>query len=238
MTGLALLIACVALIFSGIAYWRSGGRSDVEQAREEIRRELETLRTRQKALIEALTYRIQHGYEQSLQRIKRAQSRLQEMKDETVEGLQKRIDLAMQDLESLKQKAEQGIASVKGGMVEKAHQAEEAVARRVRRIEGRIQILSIKSAINRAQRFIEKQEFDQAEELLKEAVNELREARMYLPDYDPSLNTVLTTLREALKAVQMKAEDLRTKVEQVMKENEQLLSALEGAEQEEEKHHG
>ncbi len=227
MAGFALIIALVALVLSSIAYWRSGGRSDLQHLVNEMRQEIEGLRTKQKALTEEMIQQMRRGYEQSLQRLKHIQERLLALKEETIEGLQRSIDSALEELEGLKKRAEEGIASLKGGVIERAQQAEEKIARQVHRLEGRVQILAAKSAISRARRLVEKEEFDQAEELLRDAVNEIKEVRENLADHDPSLDRVLTMLREAVQAVQSKAEDMKYKIDHVLEENEKLLSALE-----------
>lgn len=227
MAEFTLIIALVALVLSSIAYWRSGGRSDLQHLVNEMRQEIEGLRTKQRALTEEMIQQMRRGYEQSLQRLKHIQERLLELKEETIEGFQRSIDSALEELEGLKKRAEEGIASLKGGVIERAQQAEEKIARQVHRLEGRVQILAAKSAISRARRLVEKEEFDQAEELLRDAVNEIKEARENLADHDPSLDRVLTMLREAVQAVQSKAEDMKHKIDHVLEENEKLLSALE-----------
>ena len=77
-------------------------------------------------------------------------------------------------------------------------------------------------------------EFEKAEQRLEEAVALIKDARQTLGDdraYEAELDTVADALREAVAAVKAKAEDVRSRIEQVVADSDTLISALESDEQ-------
>ena len=59
----SFLIAVVSFVLAAIAYWRAGGKQDVENAKRELEREIEALRAKQKDLTENVLQRIAQAYE-------------------------------------------------------------------------------------------------------------------------------------------------------------------------------
>ena len=60
---------CVSFVLAAIAYWRAGGKQDVENAKRELERKIEALRAKQKDLTENVLQRIAQAYERSRQRL-------------------------------------------------------------------------------------------------------------------------------------------------------------------------
>jgi len=233
MNTLALIISLLSLALAATAYWRAGGKQDVEHARLEIKREMELLSARQKEFAESVSQSIAAAYETSRQRLQVAREHLRQLKDETVEGLEKQVKRAQEQLDALAQRLEEGAKSAKDATVAAARNVEEAIALRVRRIEARATLLQAKAEATRAVSSAAKKDFQRAEQLLEEATESLRSARETLGEdhaYDQLLDAMKLALREATSTVRKQAEDVRQKIEQVLADTDRLVSRLESDE--------
>jgi hypothetical protein len=79
-----------------------------------------------------------------------------------------------------------------------------------------------------------KKNFDRAEQLLADATELMRNARVTLGDdhaYDPLLDKMKLALRDATIAVRAHAEDVRQKIEQVLTETDRIVTSLESFEE-------
>lgn len=216
----AVLVAVVALILTaanlglaGLAYWRLFGEADIAA----LRRRFE----------EDLASRIRAGYDESLARIRRAQERLAEARKEVSAGVRDRIDALAGQLAHVRDDAEVALAKLRDGVASTASATEQALARRVRRIEARTHVMSARSEIERAQRLAAKGDFVCAEEALDEAVAKVRDARARFADDDALFTDVLSALREALRAVRVMAEDHKRQIDRVVAKSETLTANLE-----------
>ncbi len=90
MATTALVIALISLALASVAYWRSGGKQDVQSIQTSLQRELETLRAKQKELVESASQSLAAAYDRSRQRLAATRENLRKQKEEAVEGLEKR----------------------------------------------------------------------------------------------------------------------------------------------------
>jgi uncharacterized phage infection (PIP) family protein YhgE len=233
MNKAALVISLVSLLLASVAYWRAGGKRDVEHARLEIQREMEVLRAKQKEFAEGVSQSVAAAYERSRERLQVARDHLRQLKDDAVEGLEKQIKLTQEQLEALAQRLEEGAKSAKDATVATAEKVEKAIALRVHRIEARTTLLQAKAKATRAVGAAAKKDFDRAEQLLADATELLRSARETLGDdhaYDQFLDKTKLALRDATTAVRTHAEDVRQKIEQVLTETDRIVTTLESDE--------
>ena len=229
MNKASLVISLVSLCLASVAYWRSGGKQDVQA----LGREVEALRAKQKELAESVAQSVAAAYERSRKRLQVAREQLRQLKDEAVEGLEQHIKQAQEQLEALAQRLEDGAKSAKHATVAAARSVEEGIALRVRRVEARATLLQAKAKATRAVGVAGKRDFLRAEQLLEQATGLLRNARETLGDdhaYDQLLDAVKLALREATTAVRTQAEDVRKKIEQVLADTDRLVSTLEADE--------
>jgi ElaB/YqjD/DUF883 family membrane-anchored ribosome-binding protein len=234
MNTLTLIISLMSLALAATAYWRAGGKQGVERARLEIQRDIERLSATQKELAESVAQNIAAAYEASRERLEHAREVLRQTKDDAVQGLEQQIKRAQEHLDALAQRLEEGARSAKDATVIAARNAEQAIALRVRRIEARTMLLRAKAKASRAVGAAGKQEFERADELLKEATELLRTARTTLAEdhaYDQLFDTMKNSLREATTAVREHAQNVRQKIEQVLTDTDNLVRNLELDEQ-------
>jgi len=234
MDTLAIIISLVSLAFAVTAYWRAGGKQDIEHARLEIEREIESLRTKQKELVESIAENITATYEASRKRLQHAREVLRQATEEAVEGLEQQIERARAQLEALTQQLEEAARSARDTTITSARDVEQAIAVRVRRVEARMMLLHAKAKTLRAVGAAGVHELPRAEELLEEAAELLRTARATLADdhaYDELFDNVKGALRDATMAVRTRAEDIRRKIEQVLSATDHLVGSLESDEQ-------
>jgi hypothetical protein len=158
-----LAIALISLVLAAVAYWRSGGRQDVELAHREIAREIESLRAKQKELAESFCEAIAAAYDDSRRRLRRVRMRLGQLGDQAVEGLRNQIDRAIAQLNTLEQRLEDGARSVAQSTAAAARGVERGIAQRVHRIEARTTLLWAKMHATRAVSRAQKREFDAAQ---------------------------------------------------------------------------
>jgi uncharacterized phage infection (PIP) family protein YhgE len=230
---LALILSILSLALASTAYWRAGGKQDVETARAVIDRKIEELSAKQKEFVESASQSIAAAYEASRQRLQAAREAIRQTKEEAVEDLEQQLKRAQEQLDALAQRLEEGARSAKEATVAAARSVEEGIALRVRRVEARTKLLHAKAKTTLAVTAAEKLDFLKAEERLEEATDLLRTARAILADdhaYDELLDKMKASLRDATAAVKAKAEDVRKKLDQVLTDTDRLVGSLESDE--------
>jgi membrane-associated HD superfamily phosphohydrolase len=214
-----LIIAIMGLALAGLAWWRAGGRRD-----------LEALRAKQKELTDALLYVIEELYEESRQSLRQTADGFHQLKTEAIAELDQQLDRATHQLQQLERRLEEGLKSVRDSAMVTAHSVERGLRRRVRRIEARGSLLYAKASDVLAVRWLRKQEFDRAEKRLDEATALLALARETMRAdhaYDEQFDIVKRTLADAITAVREKSADSISRIERVIAETDKLLNALE-----------
>ncbi len=214
MNKAALVISLASLVLGATAYWRAGGKQDIQA-------------------LGRVAQAIAASYDKSRQRLQIARNHLRQLKEEAVEGLEKQVQLAQEQLETLARRLEEGAKSAKDATVAAARKVEEAIALRVRRIEARATLLQAKAKASRAVSSAAKKDFERADQLLQDATELLQSARETLGDdhaYDQLLDAMKLALREATTAVRAHAEDVRQKIEQVLTDTDRIVSSLESDE--------
>ena len=222
MNEAAIIISVASLVLAGVAYWRAGGKRD-----------LELLREKQKELAEALLLAVEEAYEASRQTLHQTAEGLRQLKDEAVEGLEQQIERAQQQLQALERRLEQTAKAARDNTVAAAQKAERVLRVSVRRLEARGSLLYAKACAVLANRWANKGEFLRAEKRLDEATALLALARETLRAdhaYDEQLEVVKCALAEATTAVREKAQDVRKRIENVLAETDKLLGSLESDE--------
>lgn len=226
----ALIIALISLGLASVAYWRSGGKQDVQNFQASLQRDMEVLRAKQNELVESASQTLAAAYDRSRQRLAVARENLRRLNEEAVEGLQKQVKLAQEQLGALAKRLEETARAAKDATVSAARSAEEAIALRVRRIEARVTLMQAKAKATHAQSVAAKRQFEHADQLLTEAAALLRDARETLGDdhaYDAQLDAIKGSLRDATQAVRAQAEDIHNRIEHVLADTEKIVSTLE-----------
>jgi TolA-binding protein len=234
MDKLALVLAILSLAIGSVGYWRSGGQHDVEVLRQEVAKEIEVIRTKQRELTDTVAASTRAAYEASQERIRRMAEQLAELRKDATESMKKQVDLATKQMEELEGRIADGIKAVKETTAEKARATEEALAKRVHRLEARVDALRAKREINLALAKAKQNDFDKADEYLQEAVALLKDARETLGNdyaYESELSDVSESLRQAVAAIKAHAADVQARIEKVVTRSDTLLSALESDEQ-------
>jgi membrane-associated HD superfamily phosphohydrolase len=214
-----LIIAVVALVLAGTAYWRAGGQRD-----------LETLREKQKELSEVLLLVVEEAYEASRQTLQQTTEGLRTLKAEAIEGLEQEVERATQQLQALERRLADAMKAARDTTAAAAHKAQRALRLRVQRLEARGSLLYAKGCAVLANRWANKGEFLRAEKRLDEATALLALARETLRAdhaYDEQFEIVKRSLAEATGAVRAKAQDARQRIDNVLAETNKLLGALE-----------
>jgi hypothetical protein len=207
----ALCVAGVSLVLSAVAYWRAGGRSDVEALRAELAR------------------RIRNGYEDSLARIRRAEQRLAALQESLSAEARQAVDELRAQLAETRQEIEAGLHNLKTGVSTRAEAAQEALHKRVLRLEGRAQLLMARADILRAERLAEKGELLHANELLEEAADKVREVKLRYGEAfegDPIFIEMFLALRAAIRSVHEEAADHQQQIERALSASDALLASL------------
>jgi cellobiose-specific phosphotransferase system component IIA len=177
MDALLWIVSLVSLALAAVAYWRAGGRQEVDHLRRELERELDALRSKQKELSESIAQRIALAYEASGRRLQLARESLHQLKQEAVEEVQGQVQRAQEQLEALGRRLEEGARSAKDATLTTARNLQEAIALRVRRLEARTTLLRAKAKALRAVVSASKKDFGRTEQYLEEATELLRTAR-------------------------------------------------------------
>jgi flagellin-specific chaperone FliS len=229
MNTVILVLVALSLVLSAVAYWRSGGARDVQKLRAEI----DALRLKQKELAENITSSLSAAYTRSRERLQAVRENLRRQKAEAVEGMEKQLQLAHDQLEALGHRLEESAGSIKSATFSTAQKIEEAIALRVRRIEARVTLLHAKAKVARAQSAAEKSDFQRADELLADAADLWHSVRETLGDdrtYDPQLDALKRALRDATAAVRARAQDSRSRIDRVLADTDRIVGALESDE--------
>jgi chromosome segregation ATPase len=227
---LSLCIACAAFIFAAVAYWRSGGRADVEALRRTVEEEIQQMRAKQRELMAYATDATRAAYRDLKARVRRAEERLTQFATGIEAGLRRQITRAIQEAEQLERALADALQTAEEAAAEAAHETQEALTRRVRRLEARIELLTAKAKAQRALKLASENDFLDAEEQLHEAVALIKEARTKLSDdssHDNQFETTARSLRQAIEAVKTRAADFRARVEKVVSDSDTLLGAIE-----------
>lgn len=229
MNTVTLVLVGLSLVLSAVAYWRSGGAQDVQK----LRAELDALRLKQKELTESITSSLSAAYGRSRERLHAVRENLRRQKTEAVEGMEKQLQLAHDQLESLGHRLEESASSIKSMAFSTAQKVEETIALRVRRIEARVTLLHAKAKAARAQSAAAKNDFQRADELLADAADLWQSARETLGDdrtYDAQLDALKRALRDATVAVRTRAQDTRSRIDRVLADTDRIVGALESDE--------
>ena len=231
----ALMVALASFGLAAVAYWRSGGKRDIEAARQQLEAEMEVLHAKQREFFDSASEAIASAYDESRRRLDRNRERLRVLKAEAVEGLGKQMERAAEQLHALAQRLEAGAKSVGESTLLVARSVEQGIARRARRLEARTTLMYAKAKATRAVNWAHKRDFERAERQLEEAADLLRTVREMLGvdhAYDEALDDVKRALGKATDAVRVRAEDTRQRIEHVLTETDKLVDRLESEEQE------
>lgn len=208
---IALGVACVSLVLSGVAYWRSGGRRDIEAMHAELRR------------------RVRSGYEASLARIQRAEERLAALRASASVETTKAIEGVRAQLAESRAEIEARLGQLEHGLSVRADAAEQSLERKVLRLEGRAQLLLARTDAARAERLAAAGDFAGAHDSLEEAVARVREVRLRLTnpfEQDPAFQNVVDALLEAIRSVRAQAADHERRIERVLSASDSLVASL------------
>jgi len=230
---LSLVFSAAALAAALAAWWRAGGESDVRELREQLRGKLEQLRRRQNEMAEHAAAVLTQAYEAHRRRIEAVRRRLREEAREAGAEIEEQMERARRQLDAVGERLERAARSVRGEAVSKAHAAEQAIARSVRRIEARVMLIGVRVRAQAARGAAERGDFDEAEALLARAADEFQEARALLgndAELELPLGAIRASLREATSALKARAEDARQKIEKAIVDTEQLVGRLEADE--------
>jgi chromosome segregation ATPase len=230
MNKIALILSVLALVIGSLAYWRSGGKEDVITARRALEERIQSLQTKQEELTENAKAATREAYESLQVRMERVAKGLAEIRENAATGLKAQIDSASRDIEALQSQVAQGLKALKDLTVAPGRQAEEALAKGVGRLEARLDTLEAKFFINRALAAAEENQFDRAEERLREAAASIKEAQRKLDGdtaHDAEFHAVNLALREAVTAVKSRASDVRARIDKIVTESDALVASLE-----------
>jgi chromosome segregation ATPase len=230
----ASVLALGSAILALLAYWRSSGQRDVTKLRAELTRELAALRARQLVATEELSRRLRGGYEDTLTRIGRAGVRLDELRLDTSAGARASIDELRTQLAEARRDVEKGLQRLNSSVSIRAETTELALRRRVLRLEGRVQLLTARAEMVRAERLAAKRDFVHSHLLLESAVARVREVKMRLGegfDEDPAFDAVILALQEAIRSVRAEAADHQQQIERILGADDSLIASLAAHEQ-------
>ena len=231
---IALVVASLGLALSWVAFWRSGGKWDIQALRYQIRAGAESIRQAPRAIASDLAARIRSGYEETLEAMKRAEGRLDEIRKGASAELAHLIDGLSRRASDLGQQARDGLDRLRQGASMETQAAQEALARRARRLEANVQVLFARGEMLRAERLADKGEFANAASVLEDAVTRVRDARAKTAlesGQVQAFDDVVSALREAIRQVRARAEGTRAQIERVMAASDSLLGSLEARDQ-------
>jgi len=160
MSKAALIISLISLLMAAMAYWRAGGKQDIDN----LRRETEAVRAEQRQAISA-------AYDRSRRRLQLAREQLRQLKEQAVESLSRQTDEAGAQLTAIAERLEDGARAAKDTTVALAKSAEEGVARRARHIQARLTLLNAEARATHAIQAAKDKDFPKAEQLLDEAAD-------------------------------------------------------------------
>lgn len=217
----ALILSTISLAVASLAYWRSGGARDVAKLRSELLESADEMRAR-----------LRHGYDESLRRIDRARVLLAEIPPQVAASVRASMDALSKELASARREVEEELERLKANVSASSQAARDAVATRVRRLEGRVHLLVARGDMARAESRAERGEFSEAEELLEDALMNVREVQTRLGplfDDDPAFAHLVASLRQAIRSVRSRAESHKREIETLIAESDRLLHTLEAA---------
>jgi chromosome segregation ATPase len=217
----ALILATISLAIASVAYWRSGGAQDIGRLRSELVETGDELRTR-----------LRGGYEEALRRIDRARALLAEIPPQVSASVRASIDSLNKELSTVRHEVEQELQRLKTSVSASSQAARDAVATRVRRLEGRVRLLVARGEMARAESLAERGELAAAEDLLEDALMKVREVQRGLGplfEDDPAFAHLLAALRQAIRSVRTRAESRKREIEELIAESDNLLHTLEAA---------
>lgn len=226
----ALVIAIIGLVMAVLAWWRAGGKQDVEVAQKRLNEESEQLRAVHRELSEVFLFAIEGAYEESRETLQQTAEGMRQLKDEAFEGLGQELERITEQLRALQRRLDEGLKSARETTLATAQAIERSLRRRVHRMQARGSLLYAKGAATLAIRWARKEEFQRAEKRLDEATALLALARETLRAdhaYDEQFEDVKRALAEATGAVRGQEQDVPQRIEHVLTETDTLLGALE-----------
>jgi hypothetical protein len=227
----AMMIAVAALVLSAVAYWRTGGRGDVESALHYLRSKVEALGMKELELARKIHESSRKAYERTRQGIVRARARRAEVRGQTPAGRDQHHEMAAE--RRPERAVEQHLADLSLPAVPAARSADHAASSRARTLEARADVLILKAHLLRAKSAAESGELDRAESLLRRAIATLEEARTILGADDthvPEIEEGVRTLIDAIAAARGKAEDAGRRIDEILVGSDSLVASLEGTE--------
>lgn len=231
---IALGLAAAGLCVSIVAYWRSGGRWEMRALQYEIRAALEAARQAQRALADELAARIRAGYDDTLERMRRAEARLSELRQGASAELTRTLNAAARRAAELRQQAWDGLDRLRKEATMQAQGAQEVLGHRARRLEARVEVLVARGEIARAERLAEKEDFVSAQSVLEDAAAKVRDARSKVREaggHEQVFDEAVDSLAEAIMRVRLRAATARQQIERVMTTSDSLLGSLEAREE-------
>lgn len=229
----ALILSLVAVALAGIAYWRAGGKAELRRAHDELRRDFDAVRAKQRELLDGAADTLSAAYDRSRGELRTVQHRIGDLGRHTADGLHDQLQRASNHAQQLLSNLEQAARQARTLTVTAARNAEAAIAHRVRRIHARIVLLEVKVNATLAARAADDRNFDRADRRLAEASHLLAEARAILDDDQviaEDLAAMKLRLLEATDAVRARAEDARRRIDVVVADTDRVVSDLEVAE--------
>jgi hypothetical protein len=216
----AAVSACAVLAVAAVV---------VVSRRAGTRRELARLRARERALVDEIRKRIRVGHERTLARAQRAQRRIDELRRIPLPAAPGSAEAIGEELATIRAHLETALQRAAGEIFLEADAAERNLARRVLRIEGRIEILIARAEMERAERLAQAGRFQEAEPLLDDAIAKVREVRLRVAEGedDFAFADVTQALKSAIQSVRAQAVDYRQKLERVLRASDTLLASLE-----------
>jgi ElaB/YqjD/DUF883 family membrane-anchored ribosome-binding protein len=229
----ALIISLVAAVLAAVAYWRSGGDADVRRAQDEIRRDLDALRAKQRELVDHAADRLAAAYNRSRSQLHTVQTRIGDLGHHAAEGLQDQLHRTSEHAKRLLDSLEHAAERAKDLTVTGARNVEQGIARRARRIHARVVLLEVKAKAALASRAAGDERFEAADEHLADASRLLAETRAILDDDEviaEELTAMKAKLLDAAEAVRTRAEDTRRRIDAVVADTDKVVGDLEVAE--------
>jgi len=217
-----IAISILSLALSLTAYWRAGGRQDIDR----LRREADALRVSQREAVAT-------AFQRSSERLRATQAELNTLKQGIATSLAAQVERAQEQLDALSARLDATALAAKDATASAAEKSQQAIARRVRQLQARVSLLSAKSEALRAVDAAKDRDFVQAERRLDEATEAVQRARELLGEdaaYDQDLMAAKRSLREATNAIRTHAADTRERIDQVLSDTNELVESLQSAE--------
>jgi hypothetical protein len=215
---IALVCSVVSLVVATVAFWRAGGRRDVE-----------SLLSKQRLVLGDLSARLTSGLETTLTRVGRARQRLSELSKEVSSNLRQALDEAARELAAIERETREALGRLKSGTFAEARAIEEGLSRRVHHVEATIQVIVARAEIGAAERLADRGEFPQAERLLEEAVATIRDAQTRMREEladESQFIPVIAALHDALRMIRARAEDHKREIDSAVLASDALVAAL------------